>query len=239
MMKMTTTRSLLLLSLLLLVSLTATLVVSSSDHQIMVSRRRVTVNEGVRMTATGNGNVENDDVEEDEVDSDDDEDEEEEGDDDDTDDHPIPTADIIYRCTERGTTNTPIYPFCPEGFPDKDDDEDVDDDYGNGDMGDDTISYDKDCEAVRLGSEISATEYVYRLTYQIDLALEIDGDVAETLARLEEFLQMNIATDLTGCNPDSAVSVDVDLQHVLFDVAEDTESSECICSYSSLAIQFF
>ena len=228
---MTTTRSLLVVSLLLLISLTAALGLSSSDHQVMISRRRVTVNEDVRMTATGNGNVDNDDVEEDEVDSDDDDDDEvKEGDDDDTDDHPIPTADIVYRCTERGTTNTPIYPFCPEGFPDRDDDEDIDDDYGSGDMGDDAVSYDKDCEAVRSGSEISANDYVYQLTYQIDLALEIDGDVAETLARLEEFLQMNIATDLTGCNSDSAVSVDVDLQHVLFDVEEDTESSECICS---------
>ena len=110
-----------------------------------------------------------------------------------------------------------------------DDDEAADDDYASDDAGDDAISYDKDCEAIRLGSNISANEYAYQLSYQIDLALEIDGDIAETLARLEEFLQMNIATDLAGCNPDSIVSSDVDLQYVSFDVAEDTKSSESNC----------
>jgi hypothetical protein len=100
------------------------------------------------------------------------------------------------------------------------------DDYGSGHGGDDIIPYDKDCEAIRSGSEISATEYVHLLTYQIDLALEIDGDIGDTLARLEKFLQMNIATDLAGCNLDSTVATDVDLQYVLFDVSEDTESSK-------------
>ena len=227
--------SLLLISLIIFVSSTETFVVSSSEGQMMVSRRLNTGSENVRMTGSGNGSVENDDDTDDDDGNDDDDDEDDNSD---TDDQATPTADEIFRCTERGSTGTPIYPLCPEGFPEgddsddaatvEDDDEDAaDDDYASTTAGDDAISYDKDCEAIRSGSEISANEYVHKLTYQIDLALEIDGDIAETLARLEEFLQTNIATDLTGCNPDSAVASDVDLQYVLFDVIEDTKSSEC------------
>jgi hypothetical protein len=211
-----------LLSLIVFLSSTASHVVSASEQQMMVARRRITASENIRMIGTGNSNGDD----EDDVDNDDD------SDDDNTDDHPVPTADEVFRCTERGSTGTPIYPFCPEGFPEgtddntADDDDAADDDYASHQTGDDVISYDKDCEAISSGSEISANEYVHKLTYQIDLALEIDGDIADTLNRLEEFLQMNIATDLTGCNPDSTVTSDVDLQYVLFDVSEDTESSE-------------
>lgn len=233
----------LLVSLILFVSSTSSDVASSSDLQMWVSRRRMTANENVRMTGTGNSNVVSD------VDDDDDDahGNDDLTDDDTTDDHPIPTADEIFRCTERGSTGTPIYPLCPEGFPeggddddegDDDDDDDVgvgddvvmaDDDYASHDISDDAISYDKDCEAIRSGSEISASEYMHQLTYQIDLALEIDGDIEETLARLEDFLQMNIATDLAGCNANTGSTnhSDVDLQYVLFDVSEDTESSKC------------
>ena len=212
--------SYLLLCLIVLVSSTASLAASPSENQMM-SSRRISANENMRMIGTGNIAFDNN------VDDDD------QNDDDSTDDHPSPTADEIFRCTERGSVGTPIYPFCPEGFPEGDDDDTADDDdaadddYASPLAGDDAISYDKDCEAIRSGSEISANEYVHQLTYQIDLSLEIDGDIAETLTRLEEFLQMNIATDLAGCNPDSTITSDVDLQYVLFDVSEDTESSEC------------
>jgi hypothetical protein len=111
------------------------------------------------------------------------------------------------------------------------DDHTADDDYASIHAGDDVISYDKDCEAIRLGYNISANEYIYQLTYQIDLALEIDGDIDETLTRLEEFLQANIATDLAGCNPNSVALSEVNLQYVLFGVAEDTASSESNCGF--------
>jgi hypothetical protein len=105
----------------------------------------------------------------------------------------------------------------------------VEDDYGSDNsMIDDTVSYDKDCTAIASGSPISTEEYDHQVTYQIDLALEIDGDVTETLARLEEFLQMHIATDLAGCNKNDGTSASpkVDIQYVLFDVEEDSESSK-------------
>lgn len=225
------------ISFLLILSLiisTATPVDSSlSGNQIKLSRHRIAVNDNNnRMIGTSNSSVDDDDDDDDDCDDDDCENDDDVDDDDDTDDHSVPTADVIFRCTERGSTGTPIYPLCPEGFPEGGDDDDgddaaADDDYASIDAGDDVISYDKDCEAIRSGTEISANEYVHQLTYQIDLALEIDGDIAETLSRLEEFLQMNIAADLTGCNPNSTVAADVDLQYVLFNVSEDTESSMC------------
>lgn len=176
------------LSILLSLSLAATFATSSPDNLLMISRRRIAMNENIRMTGTGSGNSASDDDDDDGMDVNDDDD-----------------------------------------VDDIEDDAAVDDDYGSNHAGDDVISYDKDCEAIRLGFNISANEYVYQLSYQIDLALEIDGDIVETLARLEEFLQMNIATDLAGCNPNSVVSSEVDLQYVLFDVTEDTESSESKC----------
>lgn len=182
---MTTTIVVAALSILLLLTLTATFAISSPDNLIMASRRRIAMNENIRMTGTGSGNSASEDDDDDGMDVNDDDGNE--------------------------------------------DDDAADDDYASNHAGDDVISYDKDCEAIRLGSNISTNEYVYQLSYQIDLALEIDGDIVETLARLEEFLQMNIATDLAGCNPDSVVSSEVDLQYVLFDVAEDTQSSESTC----------
>lgn len=125
------------------------------------------------------------------------------------------------RCTVRGTTDTPIYPWCPEGVGEESDD--ATDDYApDGDIGDDEYDYDgsKDCAAIAEGTA-STDEWEYS-RYQIDLALEIDGDVAETLARLETFLQEYIATDLAGCNDGKDRGVDI--QNVLFDVVEDKKS---------------
>jgi hypothetical protein len=118
---------------------------------------------------------------------------------------------------------------------DTDEDEDeveVTDDYASHPAGDDMISYDIDCDAIALGTPISNTSlYDYQLIYQIDLALEIDGNTAETLQRLEDFLQSIIATDLTGCNGDDGTTnaTAVHLQYVLFDVAEDTVSGMYGC----------
>jgi hypothetical protein len=154
------------------------------------------------------------------------------------------TPDATFRCTIRGTTDTPMYPWCPQGAEnDNDDDEEdaelddeedseLDDDYA-GISGDDQIDYDgtKDCPSIATGTASTTASDYSMMTYQIDLALEIDGDVAETLARLEDFLQEYIATDLAGCN--DAKDRGVEIQNVVFDVVEDTDSGMCIDSVGS------
>ena len=128
------------------------------------------------------------------------------------------------RCTVRGTTDTPLYPWCPEGVGE----EDSTDDYApDGEIGDDKYEYDdsKDCVAISDGSA-STTDLEHSL-YQIDLALEIDGDVTATLARLEDFLQEYIATDLAGCNDNQDRGVEI--QNVVFDIVEDTKSGMFDC----------
>jgi hypothetical protein len=133
-----------------------------------------------------------------------------------------PEGKDIDRCTVRGTTDTPMYPWCPDGVGEENDDST--DDYAPNDdaIGDDRHDYDetKDCAAIAKGSASTADWEHSR--YQIDLALEIDGDVAETLSRLEVFLQEYIATDLAGCNDNKDRGVEI--QNVVFDVSEDTKS---------------
>jgi hypothetical protein len=132
-----------------------------------------------------------------------------------------PEGGDIDRCTVRGSTDTPFYPWCPEGVGEENDDS-TDDYAPDGDIGDDKYDYDdtKDCPAIAEGSATTADWEHSR--YQIDLALEIDGDVADTLARLEVFLQEYIATDLAGCNDNKERGVEI--QNVVFDVVEDTKS---------------
>lgn len=113
-----------------------------------------------------------------------------------------------FRCTERGTTDSPRYPWCPE-------------------------DNEKNCAAIAQGLAAGGDETE---TYLVDFALEIDGDVTTTLARVEAFLQEHVATDLAGCGHYSFYTGKADIQSVTFEVVEDSESgkskSEYVCYHT-------
>lgn len=79
--------------------------------------------------------------------------------------------DVVVKCTVKGTTERPRYPWCPE-----------------------TV----DCAAIAEGT--AATAFYDVESYSVDFTVEIDGDVSATLHRIVVFLQQYVATDLAGCN---------------------------------------
>lgn len=101
-------------------------------------------------------------------------------------------------CTVRGTTDNPSYPWCPESF------------------GDDYFY----CQDVANGVGPTDSEDE---TYRIDFALEITGDVVDTLERIEEFLQTHVAAALAGCNG-GAIRIHSTIDNIVFSVQEDHES---------------
>ena len=120
----------------------------------------------------------------------------------------------------RGTTDSPRYPWCPLHHDDDDEDQTPDND--------DEIYVEpevsaKDCLAIADGSALTDSYEVE--SYLVDFSLEIDGDTAETLARIEAFLQEYVATDLAGCNSDySPKTGSADVQNVMIDIMQDTYS---------------
>ena len=106
-------------------------------------------------------------------------------------------------CTVRGSTNNPTYPWCPE---------DMD------------IYPDQDCYDIANGDGPTDGSVAQ---FRVDFALEIDGDVVETLERIEDYLQRELATDLAGCGGEDDDENNV-IDNVIFDVVEDTDSGRFV-----------
>jgi hypothetical protein len=128
------------------------------------------------------------------------------------------------RCTVKGTTDHPKYPWCPDdvgGEDEPDDKPSTGDDTSDGNQDEKTSQpQDAGCAAIADGKGPTDADSE---NYVIDMALKIDGDVTETLQRIEDFLQSTVAAQLAGCDPSHKPPVD-GIVNVVFDVKEDTKS---------------
>jgi hypothetical protein len=120
-----------------------------------------------------------------------------------------------FRCTVPGSTDYPSYPWCPPGVgPVVDTSSDDDDDYYNNDDDDGTST---------------APSYDGVQNYVVDFALIIDGDVAATLARIEAYLNDDLAGFLAGHHSTKPYTGTSSIARADFFVSQDTTSSTLCC----------
>jgi hypothetical protein len=122
-----------------------------------------------------------------------------------------------FRCTVVGTTDYPAYPWCPDNVvgppPVVIDPKPADDDYYNSDDGDDNDS----------GTSTAPT-YDGVQNYLVDMALIIDGDVADTLGRMEYYFNDDLAAFLTGHHSTRPYTGSYQIDRADFFVSQDTTS---------------
>lgn len=116
-----------------------------------------------------------------------------------------------FRCTVPGTTDYPAYPWCPPGVGPVVDTSDDDDDDNNSYNDDDGTS--------------TAPSYDGVQNYVVDFALIIDGDVAATLARIEAYLNDDLAAFLAGDHSTKPYTGTYQIARADFFVSQDTTSS--------------
>jgi hypothetical protein len=114
-----------------------------------------------------------------------------------------------FRCTVPGSTDYPSYPWCPPGVGPVVDTSSDDDDYYNND--DDGTS--------------TAPSYDGVQNYVVDFALIIDSDVNATLARIEAYLNDDLAGFLAGHHSTKPYTGTYSIARADFFVSQDTTSS--------------
>jgi hypothetical protein len=79
------------------------------------------------------------------------------------------------------------------------------------------------CNAIAAGTASTDFDAV---NFSVDFLILVTGNVQETLVRLEQFLQQNVATVLAGCTDTRRrLQEAADIVNVKFDVEEDLVAS--------------
>jgi hypothetical protein len=87
------------------------------------------------------------------------------------------------------------------------------------------------CNAIAAGT--AATTDLEVVNFSVDLLVVMTGNVEETLERIEQFLQQNVATVVAGCtNTRRRLQDAANIVNVKFDVEEDAVASGKLTQYS-------
>jgi hypothetical protein len=87
------------------------------------------------------------------------------------------------------------------------------------------------CNAIAAGTASTDFDAV---NFSVDFLIVVTGNVPETLVRMEQFLQQNVATVLAGCTDTTRRRLQeaADIVNVKFDVKEDLVASGKLTQYS-------
>jgi hypothetical protein len=86
------------------------------------------------------------------------------------------------------------------------------------------------CNAIAAGT---ATTNFDAVNFSVDFLILITGNVPETLVRMEQFLQQNVATVVAGCTDTRRrLQEAADIVNVKFDVEKDLVASGKLAHYS-------